>query len=200
MDSLTTENMSMDIDSTNAVDASIMSTVDMMQSCTLRDSGDDALRSEQAQDVDMDVDTPTNEATQANEMDIDSPQYEYIKYEVRLSAPYPYPKPQTHILTPSKHHHATTTAQSETTALQRSKAVHTSGSAPKPQHKHLKHLVGVDAKSKAPAAISSDKVVKASVQHGRSRLGPRTLSTLERRAKMESRFAHAVLEAIDEEA
>jgi hypothetical protein len=88
MDSFTTENMSMDIDSTNAVDASIMSTVDMMQSCTLRDSGDDTHMSEQAQDVDMDVDTPTNETREADEMNIDSPQYEHIKYEVRLSTPF----------------------------------------------------------------------------------------------------------------
>jgi hypothetical protein len=198
MDSLTTKNMSMDIDSTNAVDASIMSTVDMMQSCTLRDSGDDALRSEQAQDVDMDVDTPTNEATQANEMDIDSPQYEYIKYEVRLSAPYPYPKPQTHILTPSKHHHATTTAQSETTALQRSKAVHTSGSAPKPQHKHLKHLAGVDTKSKTPAAISLNRVTTGCVRRGSTHPLHKHLRTQERRSQL-ARVC-AVMGVLQEEA
>ena len=189
MDSNTTASMFMDIERTNAVDASIMAIVAMMQSCTLRDSGSNASKSEQAQDVDMDVDTPTNETTQANEMIVDSPQNKHMKYKVRPSTPHSNLK--YHLLTIPKYLHATT--------LER-KPVCKPDRAPKPQHKHLKHLVGVDAKSKAPAAISSDKVVKASVQHGRSRLGPRTLSTLERRAKMESRFAHAVLEAIDEEA
>jgi len=170
-------------------DASIMATVAMMQSFTLRDSGSNASKSEQTQDVDMDVDTPTNEMTQANELIVDSRQNKHMKYKVRPSTPYPNLKH--HALTIPKYLHAST--------LER-KPVCKPDRAPKPQHKHLKHLVGVDAKSKAPAAISSDKVVKASVQHGRSRLGPRTLSTLERRAKMESRFAHAVLEAIDEEA
>ncbi|GAB7325321.1 hypothetical protein MBLNU13_g09368t2 [Cladosporium sp. NU13] len=162
--------MAMDIEPTNAVDASIMSTVEMMQSCTLRDSGGNALNSEQAQDVDMDVDKPTCETTHANETNVGSPQHEHVKH---------------------KHLHATT--------LER-KAACISQRALNPQHKHLKYLVGVDAKSKAPATISSDKVVKASVQHGRSRLGSRSLPSLKRKRKMESRFAHAVLEAIDEEA
>lgn len=82
MDFNTTENMSMDIEATNAVDAAIMSTVDMMQAITLGDSSDDALKSEQAQDVDMDVDTSSNEVTQANETNKDS-QYEHVKCEVR---------------------------------------------------------------------------------------------------------------------
>ena len=189
MDTNTTVSMLMDIEPTNAVDESIMATVEMMQSCTLRDSGSNASKSEQAQDVDMDADTPTNETTQANEMIVGSPQDKHMNYRVRPSTPYPNLKH--HILRNPQYLHVST--------LER-KPVCKSDRAPKPQHKHLKHLVGVDAKSKAPAAISSDKVVKASVQHGRSRLGPRTLSTLERRAKMESRFAHAVLEAIDEEA
>lgn len=189
MDSNTTASMFMDIESTNAVDASIMATVQMMQSCTLRDSGSNASKSEQAQDVDMDVDTPTNETTQANEMIVDSPQNKHMNYKVPRSTPYPNLKH--HILTNPQCLHAST--------LER-KPVGKPDRAPKPQHKNLKHLVGVDAKSKAPAAISSDKVVKASVQHGRSRLGPRPLPSLERKGKMESRFAHAVLEAIDEEA
>lgn len=88
MDSNTTEGLSMDVDSINAVDASIMSAVDMMQSCTLGDSAGNALKSERIQDVDMDVDMPTNEKTQADEMNIDSPQYALVKNEVRPSPPY----------------------------------------------------------------------------------------------------------------
>ena len=141
----------------------------------------------------MDVDTPTNKTTLANEMIVESPQHEHFKHKVH--SPPPYPILKRHILTTAKHHRATT--------LER-KAVRKPDCAPKPQHKHLKHLVGVDAKSKAPASISSDKVVKASVQRGRSRLDPRPLPSLERnrkrKRKMESRFAHAVLEAIEEEA
>jgi hypothetical protein len=95
----------MDIEFTNAVDASIMSTVDMMQSCILRDSGDDALKSEQVQDVDMDVDMPTNETVQANAMNIGSPQHEHIKYKVCPSTPNPHPNT---LKAPPCHHNRST--------------------------------------------------------------------------------------------
>jgi hypothetical protein len=180
--------MSMDIESTNAGDASIMSTVEMMQSCTLRDSGSNAAKSEQAQDVDMEVDTPTSETTQANETIVGSPQHEHMKHKVRSSTPYPDLKH--HILTTPKCLHATTSER---------KTVCKPDCAPKPQHKHLKHLLGVDAKTKAPAAGSSGKVVKASVQHGRNRPGLRPLPPLKRKGKGMSRIMHALLGAIEEE-
>ena len=91
MDSNATENMSMDIESTNAVDASITSTVEMMQAFTLGESSDDAFKSAQAQDtcIDMDVDTPTNETVQANEMHVDLPLHTHINDEVYPLTPYP---------------------------------------------------------------------------------------------------------------
>jgi hypothetical protein len=195
MDSNATENMPMDIDSPNAVDASIMSTVDMMQLCTLRDSGDDALKFEQAQDVDTDVDTPFNETVQANEMIIDSPQHEHMEHEVRPSTPHSNLKQ--YILTPSKHHQATTTAPSEPT-VSKPKAVHASGDAPKPHHKQVKHLAGVDAKSRAPAAISLNRVTAGFVQRGSTHLLQRHLRTQERKSQLAR--ACAVMEAIQEEA
>ena len=191
MDTNATASMCIDIESTNAVHASIMATLEMMETCTLRDTGGNALKPEQAQDVDVDVDVPTNETTQANEMIVDSLQHKHVKYKVRPYTPYRKLRYQITLLTTSKYLHATT--------LER-KPVCKPTYAPKPQHKHLKHLVRIDAKSKAPVAISLDKAVKASEQHGRSRFGPRLLASPERKRQTESRFAHAVLETIDEEA
>lgn len=180
----------MDMESTNAVDASIMATMHMMQSCTLGESSDDALKSEQAKDVDMDVDTPANERSQANEMIVDFPQHEYAKHEVRPSPPSPSIKH--HVLTTPKHSHATPTTA---TSLSRN-PVCRSAHAPKPQHKHLKHLVGVDARCKPPAALSLNRVLAASVQRSRTH----SLLRDPRTPQKQSRFAKAVLDAIEEEA
>ncbi|KAM0702636.1 hypothetical protein Q7P35_010067 [Cladosporium inversicolor] len=169
-----TECMSMDMESTNAVDASIMATMHMMQSCSLRDSGDNALKSEQSKDVDMDVDTPANETSQANELNTDSPQHGHAKHE---------------------HHLTTNTAPTTTTPLSRRPACK-SAHAHKPQHKHLKHLAGVDAKCKPLAAFSLNRVMAASVQRSRMH----SLLRDPRTPAKQSRFAKAVLDAIEEEA
>lgn len=177
----------MDMESTNAVDASITSAMHMMQSCSLGESSDNALKSEQSKDVDMDVDTPANETAQAKEMKIDSPQTEHIKHEICPSPPSPTPRQQ--ILKTPKHH-LTTSA----TSLSRKPACK-SAHAPKPQHKHLKHLAGVDAKCKPPAALSLNRVMVASVQ----RSGTHSLPRDPRAPQKQSRFAKAVLDAIREE-
>ena len=183
----------MDMESTNDVDASIMSAMHMMQSCSFRDSGDDALKSEQSKDVDMDVDTPTNATPQADEMIVDSPQREHIKHEVCPSPPSPPLKNL--ILTPPKHHHATNTAPTYAAIPERTLACK-STHASKPQHKHLKHLAGVDAKCKPKAALSLNRVMAASVQRSRTH----SLLRDPRAPAKQSRFAKAVLDAIEEEA
>lgn len=188
-----TECMSMDMESTNAVDASIMATMHMMQSCSLRDSGDNALKSEQSKDVDMDVDTPANETSQANELNTDSPQHGHAKHEVRPSPPTP--TLNHNILTIPKHHLTTNTAPTTTTPLSRRPACK-SAHAHKPQHKHLKHLAGVDAKCKPLAAFSLNRVMAASVQRSRMH----SLLRDPRTPAKQSRFAKAVLDAIEEEA
>jgi len=189
----------MDVDSINAVDASIMSAVDMMQSCTLGESGSNTLESKKAQDVDMDVDTPVNETMQADEMNIDSPQHALVKSEVRPSPPSKTSKQPT-LTTPQHHHAHHKTSPSPTTALNRN-TLRTSACAPKPQHKRLKRLAGVDAKSKAPSTISSSKVVRfgGAAQRGSTNPLQRHLRNL-RSPQTQSRFAKAVLEAIQEEA
>ena len=179
--------------STDAVGASTMSTVDRLQSFTLRDNGDDALEPEPGQDTDMDVDTPTEEATQANETTIDSSQdagpiYLDTKRLNLTSSKF--------TTTPSIHQHAGTAACPNTDVLER-KAICLSEGAVKPQHKHLKHLVSVDAKSKAPAAFSLDRVVAASVQSG-SKHHP--LQQPSRTKAKKSRLAQAATEALDQEA
>lgn len=75
-------------------------------------------------------------------------------------------------------------------------AIRSSEGAPKPQHKHLKHLVGVDAKSKAPAAFSLDRVVAGSVQ----RSGAHPLQRPPCAKAKQSRLAQAAKEALDQEA
>jgi len=185
MDSNATESMSMDMGFTNAVDASIMATMHMLQSCTLGESSNDALKSEQAKDVDMDVDTPTIETSRADEMIVDSPQHEHTKHEVCPSPPSPILKHP--ILTTPKHQPASSLSR---------KPACKSAHAPKPQHKHLKHLAGVDAKCKSPAALSLNRVMAASVQRSRTH----SLLRDPRAPQKQSRFAQAVLDAIEEEA
>ena len=85
MDSNDTACGSTEKKSTDSDDASIMSTVETLQSFTLKDGGDNALQPEPAQDVNMHVDTPTNEAPQTNEMGITSSQDEHVRSEVRRS-------------------------------------------------------------------------------------------------------------------
>jgi hypothetical protein len=183
MNSNAAECTSTDNKPTTAVDAKIMSTVDMLQAFTLRDSSDDASKLDLAQDTDLDVDPPTNETTQANEMDIDPSQNEHLHY----------PSATTHHHSPS----TGTTANPDAAVLER-KSVRMPESASKPQHKHLKHLVGVDAKSKAPAAFSLDRVVAASVQRS-SKQDPLQRPSCTDKAR-QSRLAQAAMEALDQEA
>ena len=90
-----------------------------------------------------------------------------------------------------KHQHATTT-------IPERKAVHNSAYAPKPQHKHLKHLAGVDAKSKAPAAISLHRVTASSVRRGSTHPLQRHLRTPERKSQLAR--VYVAMEGIQEEA
>ena len=107
----------------------------------------------------------------------------------------PSPTLRQQILTASKHHFATNTAPTTATSLSRKPACK-SAHAPKPQHKHLKHLAGVDAKCKPPAALSLNRVMAASVQRSRTHSPLRD----PRAPAKQSRFAKAVLDAIEEEA
>lgn len=66
---------------------------------------------------------------------------------------------------------------------------------PKPQHKHISRLVGVEVKSRAPAAFSLNRVLTASVHRSSAHPLQRPVRAQER----QSRLAQLALEVIMEE-
>lgn len=140
--------MSIDNKANDAVDTDITAAIAKMTSCTFKDSDNSAHDSKAVLAIRMDIDVTTKGTTQADKMDIDLAECTHFGSRI-------YPSTIMAI-------------EANVAALDRS-IVRTSERASKPQHKRIARLVGVDARSRAPAAFSLDRLdraVSASVRHG----------------------------------
>lgn len=172
----------------NTVDADIDAVMGMMQSCTVKDSDSkapepkavqavdsNAPTSKGAQDIDTDVDMTTDDANIDTDVDTDdhvrNRRDSWSVTEEAIAAP--------------------------PTPLER-QAVQPSSGALRPQHQRLARLAGVEARSRAPAAFSLDRVQSASIQRGRAQLEPRPFSVVRLAREMRQRRSRLAIAATEE--
>lgn len=180
----------------NTVDADIDAVMCKMQSCTIKDSDSkapepkavqavdsNAPTSKGAQDIDTDVDMTTDDAGNDADIDTDVDTHDHVRN-----------RRDSWSLTEE-------TVAAPPTPLER-QAVHPSRGALRPQHQRLARLAGVEARSRAPAAFSLDRVQSASIQRGRAQLEPRPFSIVRiaRERQRRSRLAMAAMEEMGRKA
>lgn len=174
----TTTNKRLSLTKTNnAADADIDAAVCMMKSCTVKDSDSKAPEPKAVQAVQT-VNSNASELKSSQDIDTD----------VDMTTD------DTDVDTGVD---TTDHVRTRRDSLQR-RAVQPSTGAPRPQHQHLARLAGVEARSRASAAFSLDRVHSASIQRGRAQLEPRPFSIVRvaRERQRRSRLAMAAMEEI----